>query len=414
MVRSLVAPLSVLALIVTAGCATPPADLDVSLKQVTADGKFVVTLQPPAAPPAINQMHAWQVRVSTAAGVPVAARALPSMAACRSTAMDCPRGRRSRRRADRGRLPDRRHEVQHDRLVGNQARHPDARRRRQRDLQHRVAEAVDEPLNATQRRADRGDDAADPVWHRPDAAVRRARPLRCACRPTPQEPQGTGGPPRNGRAGIAAPEPVAPGCRRTRRTPSRACLPLSRSASASSTTPASAATRRCRAPAATRPTGSSRTACRSRRAWAPARAGRCPSSARATAPGCSGTAARTACGHRRSGRWKTPSSMAATGHAYAQLIRARTTSRSTRPCSAPCRDLRRAAERRRSRWARAAEQAAWLAMRLQPTRDAVSRVFAEHRQGHRGLREDDRAMARRASTATPKRRSTATRARRRC
>lgn len=71
MIRSLVAPLSVLAFIVTAGCATPPADLDVSLKRVTADGKFVVTLQPPAAPPAINQMHAWGLRVSTPAGLPV-------------------------------------------------------------------------------------------------------------------------------------------------------------------------------------------------------------------------------------------------------------------------------------------------------------------------------------------------------
>jgi hypothetical protein len=71
MIRSLVAPLSVLAFILTAGCGTPPVDLDVSLKHVTADGKFVVTLQPPAAPPAINQMHAWGVRVSTPAGLPV-------------------------------------------------------------------------------------------------------------------------------------------------------------------------------------------------------------------------------------------------------------------------------------------------------------------------------------------------------
>jgi len=71
MIRYLVAPLSLVASIVTAGCGTPRTDLDVSLRHVTADGKFVVTLQPPAAPPAINQMHAWGIVVSTPAGLPV-------------------------------------------------------------------------------------------------------------------------------------------------------------------------------------------------------------------------------------------------------------------------------------------------------------------------------------------------------
>ncbi len=69
MFRSL-APLAVLAFVAIAGCATP-ADLDLSLKHASADGRFVVTLQPPAAPPAINQMHAWRVLVSTPAGLPV-------------------------------------------------------------------------------------------------------------------------------------------------------------------------------------------------------------------------------------------------------------------------------------------------------------------------------------------------------
>ena len=70
MFRSLIVSLSVLALMAIAGCATPP-DLDLSLKHATADGKVVVTLQPPAAAPAINQMHSWGVRVSTPAGLPV-------------------------------------------------------------------------------------------------------------------------------------------------------------------------------------------------------------------------------------------------------------------------------------------------------------------------------------------------------
>jgi hypothetical protein len=71
MFRSLIAFVSVLAFLATAGCATPPAALDLSLKHTTADGKFVVTLQPPATPPAINQMHSWNVMVSTPGGLPV-------------------------------------------------------------------------------------------------------------------------------------------------------------------------------------------------------------------------------------------------------------------------------------------------------------------------------------------------------
>ena len=70
MFRTLIASLSVFAIMATVACATP-ADLDLSLKHATADGKYIVTLQPPAAAPAINQMHSWGVRVSTPAGLPV-------------------------------------------------------------------------------------------------------------------------------------------------------------------------------------------------------------------------------------------------------------------------------------------------------------------------------------------------------
>jgi hypothetical protein len=55
-----------------AGCMSAPSDLDLSLTRATADGKLVVTLQPPATPAAINQLHAWQVRLATPAGTPIA------------------------------------------------------------------------------------------------------------------------------------------------------------------------------------------------------------------------------------------------------------------------------------------------------------------------------------------------------
>ena len=63
--------LSALALASLAGCMTPPADLDLSLQHPTQDNKFVVALQPPATPPAINQIHSWQVKLSTPDGAPV-------------------------------------------------------------------------------------------------------------------------------------------------------------------------------------------------------------------------------------------------------------------------------------------------------------------------------------------------------
>ena len=60
-----------LAALALAGCMTPPADLNVDLKRPTEQSKYVVTLQPPAAAPAINQIHSWQVLVASPAGAPV-------------------------------------------------------------------------------------------------------------------------------------------------------------------------------------------------------------------------------------------------------------------------------------------------------------------------------------------------------
>jgi hypothetical protein len=64
--------LALAALAAAAGCASAPANLDLALTRPSVDRKYVVTLQPPAAPAAINQLHAWQVKVASPAGAPVA------------------------------------------------------------------------------------------------------------------------------------------------------------------------------------------------------------------------------------------------------------------------------------------------------------------------------------------------------
>jgi hypothetical protein len=71
MKRLLTPALSLAVLAVTAGCMSPPKDLDLALTRPTADNKYVVTLQPPARPAAINQLHAWQVKLTSPAGEPV-------------------------------------------------------------------------------------------------------------------------------------------------------------------------------------------------------------------------------------------------------------------------------------------------------------------------------------------------------
>lgn len=65
---SIVATAAVAAL--ATACATPQ-DLDLSLQHASAQGRFVVALQPPVTGPAINQMHAWQVKLATPQGEPV-------------------------------------------------------------------------------------------------------------------------------------------------------------------------------------------------------------------------------------------------------------------------------------------------------------------------------------------------------
>jgi hypothetical protein len=64
--------LALTVLAATAGCMSAPSNLDLSLTRPTVDNKFVVTLQPPARPAAINQLHSWRVLLSSPAGAPIA------------------------------------------------------------------------------------------------------------------------------------------------------------------------------------------------------------------------------------------------------------------------------------------------------------------------------------------------------
>ncbi len=56
---------------VLAGCAAPPQGLDLSLRHPSAQGRYLVQMEPPAASPAINQLHAWRIRLSSPDGAPV-------------------------------------------------------------------------------------------------------------------------------------------------------------------------------------------------------------------------------------------------------------------------------------------------------------------------------------------------------
>lgn len=63
-------PVAILAMALAA-CAAPPKDLDLSLRHSSVQGRYVVQMEPPAATPVINQIHAWQIKVSSPDGAPV-------------------------------------------------------------------------------------------------------------------------------------------------------------------------------------------------------------------------------------------------------------------------------------------------------------------------------------------------------
>ena len=54
-------------------CMSPPKDLDLSLQHPSAQGRYVVRMEPPASAPAINQIHAWRITLQAPDGAPVRA-----------------------------------------------------------------------------------------------------------------------------------------------------------------------------------------------------------------------------------------------------------------------------------------------------------------------------------------------------
>ncbi len=72
MKRFLSAALSLATVVTAAGCMSAPPELDVRLTRPSAENKYVVTLQPPATPAAINQLHTWQVKLASSTGAPIA------------------------------------------------------------------------------------------------------------------------------------------------------------------------------------------------------------------------------------------------------------------------------------------------------------------------------------------------------
>ena len=64
--------LALAALACLGACSTPPAELDLSLSRPSADKKFMVALQPPATPAAINQIHSWKIKLTSPSGQPIA------------------------------------------------------------------------------------------------------------------------------------------------------------------------------------------------------------------------------------------------------------------------------------------------------------------------------------------------------
>lgn len=70
--RFITTTLSLVALVAATGCASSPPDLDLSLTRPSVDKRYVVTLQPPATPAAINQLHSWRVLLASSAGAPIA------------------------------------------------------------------------------------------------------------------------------------------------------------------------------------------------------------------------------------------------------------------------------------------------------------------------------------------------------
>lgn len=66
--------IAVLALGLTSACSTmrPPADLDVRMSKPSVAALYRVAIHPVIDKPAVNQMHDWEIEITTAKGEPVA------------------------------------------------------------------------------------------------------------------------------------------------------------------------------------------------------------------------------------------------------------------------------------------------------------------------------------------------------
>lgn len=71
MYRIITSSVFIAVILAVAGCSRMPSDLDVSLTHATVEKKFLVVMQPPPQLPAINQMHSWQIKVTSPTGTPV-------------------------------------------------------------------------------------------------------------------------------------------------------------------------------------------------------------------------------------------------------------------------------------------------------------------------------------------------------
>lgn len=72
-IRSTLATILLSALFATAGCSTAPTNLDLSRDKTSEAGRYRVAIVTPIPAPAVNQLHAWTIKLATVDGQPVTA-----------------------------------------------------------------------------------------------------------------------------------------------------------------------------------------------------------------------------------------------------------------------------------------------------------------------------------------------------
>jgi hypothetical protein len=69
--KTLAATIAIASCSAFTGCMTPPSDLDLAREKLSAGGHYKVTLVSPEPAPAVNQLHAWKLKLASPAGQPV-------------------------------------------------------------------------------------------------------------------------------------------------------------------------------------------------------------------------------------------------------------------------------------------------------------------------------------------------------